>query len=176
MGRGAAVQTEHNNFGVRDVVSPGHLIAATGKLSAHLQVTPGLHLYVHYCSPQKELLRKAFVMEAMEVPTRSLFVCYGYVQHSGSEWPGENCSRYHSYLILENYDVTNAVSLAYEGVNALGAEKHSLPVKEGLHQQMGHCDEQPCLIHGCRRLSKSEGSDSELSTSVPETRTIFDDD
>lgn len=59
-------------------------------------------------------------------------------------------------------NLPDAIVSTYGDIIAVGAENRSLSVERGLHQQAGDFDEQSCLTHGHRRLSKSENSDPKL--------------
>lgn len=85
-GLGAEAQTGLNDFGVRNGDSPGYFFLVTGELSAHLHVTPGSPLYVHYKGARKKLFREAFATEEVEIPPTTVFVAHGYVQDADSEW------------------------------------------------------------------------------------------
>lgn len=76
-------------------------------------------------------------MEAVEVPSVSVFVNHGYVQHVVSEVRDDYCIRYHSYSILKNHDLPDRIAFAYAGSTALRAEKNSLSLSEGPDQQVG---------------------------------------
>lgn len=67
-GQGAETQTLHNDYAVRDEESPGYFLTVTGEVSAHLYVTPGSHLHVHYNAARQKLLREAFMTEAVKIP------------------------------------------------------------------------------------------------------------
>lgn len=56
-GLDAATHTGHNNFVVRDGELPGYLFTVTGEVGAHLHVTLGFYLYVHYNATEKILLQ-----------------------------------------------------------------------------------------------------------------------
>lgn len=63
----------------------GVLLTGCRKVSAHIQVTMGLPLFVHYSAAQKQLSRNALVLKEIRVPAIYVFVGYGYVQHTDSE-------------------------------------------------------------------------------------------
>lgn len=109
-------------------------------------------------------------MEAVKTPPRSAFFGHRYDQHAARDCNGEHCACYHSCLTPENHDLPDAVAFACGGSIALDAEKHSLLVEYRLDQQAGDLDEQCRLIQSSRGSSKSEGSHSELSMSMPERR------
>lgn len=90
-------------------------------MSAHISVTTGSYRYVDYSGAPKKLLREASVMEEMKISPASVFVKHGYVQHSGSQWRGHYCTRYHSHLILENHALQDEIPLAYEESSAVGS-------------------------------------------------------
>lgn len=79
MGRDPATQTGHDDFFVKDRESPGHFFVAIDELGANIYVTPGSHLHFHYSTALKKLLKGAFVMEAVDVPPRTVLVGPGYV-------------------------------------------------------------------------------------------------
>lgn len=56
-GRGTKTQTGHKYFVVMDGESLGYMFTVTGEVSAHVYVTPWLHVYVHHNNAQKKLLR-----------------------------------------------------------------------------------------------------------------------
>lgn len=107
---GAAAQTRHNEFVVKNGLSPGYFFTATGEVGTHLYVPPGSRLFVHYSTARKNLLKEAFVMEAVEIPPRSVFAGRGYVQHAESEWCGEQCPSYHGHPTAENHDLPDAIA------------------------------------------------------------------
>lgn len=92
-------------------------------------------------------------MEPVGIPPRSLFICHKYFQHAGSEWPGEHCITYHSYLIPENHGLPDKTALARKSSIDFWAERHSLTVERGLDQQAGDSDEQPHFTYGFRSSS-----------------------
>lgn len=108
-------------------------------------------------------------MGVVEIQPRFVFVGHGYVQHACSEWRGEQSTCYHSYLLPESHDLLDVVALAYEQSITYGGRK-ALPSVEGrLDPQVGDSDEQPHMKHWS---SKSESSDSRLSTFVLEAENV----
>lgn len=141
-------------------------------MSAHLYATLSFPLYVHHTAAPKKLLREAYVMEAVELPPRSVFVSHGLVQHASSEWRGEHYNSHHSYLTPGIHDLSDATACAHGGSTALVAETHSLPVEKGLDHQMGDSDDQSRTMHGFCKSSGSQSSDSKLFLFVLQTRNI----
>lgn len=75
-GWSAPAKTVHNDLVVKGEESPGHSFTATSEVSAHLYVTPGYHLYGRHSAARKRLLNRPFVMEAIKISSRSVFVGY----------------------------------------------------------------------------------------------------
>lgn len=174
-GPGAAAQTGHNSFVVRDEDSSGYIFIATSGVSANLYVTPGPHLSVQYSAACKKLMRETTVMEVVEVHSRPIFVGNEYVQHAGSVWRGEHFIRYHSYPIPKSHDLRDGIGLAYEGSIALREEKHLRSVEYGLDYQLGVSSEQPRLIHGFPMSSECEIGYSKQSMFMLEAENFPED-
>lgn len=66
--QGAAAHPEHNDFVVRGEETPGNFFIVNGKIGAHLYVSLSSDLCVHYSAARENVLKKAFVMEAVELP------------------------------------------------------------------------------------------------------------
>lgn len=62
----------------------------------------------HY--ERNALLRKASVMEELEILPCSVFVRREPVEHTGSEWREGHCAWYHTYLIPENHDLPDNIA------------------------------------------------------------------
>lgn len=92
-------------------------------MRAHLYVIPGPYAYVHYSGARKKLLKEACMTEEVKIPSASIFVGQGNVQHAVSEGHGEHRTRHHSYLIPENHDLRDTFAFAYKDSNPLGSEK-----------------------------------------------------
>lgn len=128
--RSAAAHAGHSDFAVRDKESSRPFCNATGKVSSHLYVTPGSHLYVHYSAGRKKLLREAFVMKELETPPRSVSAGHGHLQHAGSGRRVEKVIRCHSYPSPESKDLPDAIPFSYRAIVLLRAEQHSLPIEK----------------------------------------------
>lgn len=61
------MQQWHNDFAVSLGELVGYSFTATGKMSTHLYVTQGFHLYIRYTGARENLLREALVMEEVEI-------------------------------------------------------------------------------------------------------------
>lgn len=72
-----------------------------------------------YYSAARKLLRKAIVMEAVEILLGYVFVGLRSVQHAGREWRSEHCICYRSYLASENRDPLDDIASVYGGSSAL---------------------------------------------------------
>lgn len=123
MGRGAVVQMGHKEIAVRDGESPRYFFFATSKVNAPLYVTLGSHISVLYGGARKRLLEKAFLIEEVEAVPALASVDHGYVQHANSEWRGEHCIRYHSYLVSENQGLLDKPAFTYGESTVLGSRK-----------------------------------------------------
>lgn len=120
----------HNDFAVRDGVSPRYFFSATRELSAHVYVTLESYFYIHYSGARERRLRKTFLIEEVKVPQTSVFAGHGLVQHAGSRWGGEHFIRYNSYLNVKDRDLPDAISFAYGDSIPMGGKKQQYPLKE----------------------------------------------
>lgn len=173
--RGAAAQTWHKDYAVRDGESLRYFFNATCEVKAHLYGTLGSHLFVPYSAAREKLLREAFVMPEVETPPRPVFVGHGYIQHAGSEWRDEHFIQHCSYLLSESHGLPDAIAFAHRGSTDLGAEKHLLSLRTSLDQQMEGSDEQPRIINGSRKSFQMKDSDHELSICMLEGENTLED-
>lgn len=110
----------------------GYFLIVASEVNARFYIAPRSDLYVNYSIARKKLLRETFLIEAVQISPGSVFTGHGYVQHAGGERRGEHCTRYHSLLIPENIDLQNGIAFVFDGSVASEAEKHSMPVQNGL--------------------------------------------
>lgn len=118
-------------------------------MSAHFYVSPGSHLYVHYSSAQKMLLKQAFVMEGMETPLSFFPVGHRYAQHAGKKRRGDHCIRYHRYLIPEIHESPDVIAFAHKDCNASGSEKVAISPEEDLDLQERDSDGDVVMEREC---------------------------
>ena len=108
------IQIIHNDFEpIIPNSCPGYFVIATGLKPAFLHVIPGSHRYVFYDSNDLTNLSKVFKAEKFEIPSQSIFVGHGWVQHAGSGWTGSSCLRYHLYFVPDGYKLPDGIHFAY---------------------------------------------------------------
>ena len=112
-GNGCLDQTGHNDFQVKLNTSPGFFAIVTARESARLWVCPGSHQYVHYDDKSKRDLADLLVMNEITIPSYSIFIGQGHLQHAGTGWRGSHCLRYHMYLIPRDNPITDNIHYAY---------------------------------------------------------------
>lgn len=107
-GRCTSEQKRHKVFVVRE-----------GKFVGY----PGPYLYVYCSAARKKLLTEPFLVEAVEIPPKSVFAGHGYVLQAGSELRSEHCIRYYSCLIPENHNLPDSTAFRYGDCIAFAGSK-----------------------------------------------------
>lgn len=83
---------EHKDFVVYGRAVTKIRFYATGDVSAYLYFTPGSNMFIDYHRDRKKLLRRASVMEEVQIMPSSVCVAYWYVQNGESKWGGTRCA------------------------------------------------------------------------------------
>lgn len=78
-GQVTVAQMRQTFFVVRDGDSLGYFFIAFSGMSAHLYVTSGSRLHVHYSAAREKLPREALLMQALQSLQISVLVGRGYV-------------------------------------------------------------------------------------------------
>lgn len=60
------------------------------------------------------------MVEEADASPNFIFVGHKYVQNGGREWRGELCTRYHSYVVPRNCDMSDKKASACENSTAFG--------------------------------------------------------
>lgn len=107
-------QCGHNDFAVKDTLSPGYFVIVSGIRGASLMVCPGSQKYVRYNPGRRELIRRSLQMEEIMIPPLSMFIGHGYLQHAGAGWRGHHAVRYHTYVAPTSHPLPDAISFAYD--------------------------------------------------------------
>lgn len=113
MVRGVQPQIGHNDFAIRDGELLRYIFPVMKDVTTHSCVALGPHLYVRSIGARKQLLGETYVMEEVKISPIFVLVSHGYAQHASSEWRGENCTWYRSYLIPQIRDLPDAIDFAY---------------------------------------------------------------
>lgn len=77
----------------------------------------------------------SFVIKETEDRLTSDFPGYGYVQYAGSECRKDRCTRYHSYVIPKNCDLSDAISFCVRKQHRFGLDKRCGFLKKRQNQQ-----------------------------------------
>lgn len=154
---------------VRDGESTGYFFLATGEVSAHLYVAPGSHVYVGYSDARKELLRKAFEMEEIQIPASSVFIVHGFVQHGESVWRGSHCFRYHTYRIPQSHNLPDLIPFGYGESIEAGLREDPLSMVKAFFTEEAEWKLEPSEKEGSEEDKEGEGSNSESSNIMLES-------
>lgn len=104
-------------------------------------------------------LTEIFVLEEVEILPSSVFVGHRYVQHKGSEWRGEHCFRYRSYLNPENHELPDARASAYGNRTVFNSKEAAVSLQRGLDRQEEDSDGGAVKEDGSIRGSDNEQSE-----------------
>lgn len=74
---------------------------------------PRSEYYVFYSTAKKHVLTKKLYMVPVTIPSFSIFVGDGRLQHAGAGWEGMYYLRYHDYFILYLISVKDTISVVY---------------------------------------------------------------
>ena len=80
-------------------------------------------------------------MDEVQIPSYSIFIRYGYVQHEGDGYGGTHALRYHMYIIPADNNLKDAISYPYgrsfrkwddlDGINSHPSVASSSPSRRG---------------------------------------------
>lgn len=117
---GASVKSG-NEYMKLSASSPGFFTLTTCNYPVSLWVAPGSHRYVYESDDVKEILAKSLRMIKVNIPSYSVFVGHGHVQHAGTAWEAsedsnsrmESFLRYHMYVSPLGRKIPDAIMFAF---------------------------------------------------------------
>lgn len=101
-------------------------------------------------------MREVGLIEEVEILLTFVFVGHRYVQHAHKECPGEYCTRYQNYSILENHELPDAIAFAYEYSTHLGSAKAAVSLESGVAKKEGYSEEDALMGEESNKSFDSE--------------------
>lgn len=86
---------------------------ATRKEKKYLYACPRMLKFFKYPKKKKKKIANTLKMEEIEVPKRSVFVLYGFLQHARTGWKGDHALRYYNICETRREDPQTSVAFAY---------------------------------------------------------------
>lgn len=108
-GRGVESQVGHNDFEPRKGESPGYFVIVSGTESVDLHVSPGSHHFVFSSDEVIEEMISSYQMITIQIPSFSMFIGHGSLQHAGAGWNGNYGLRYHLYVVPVQYNLPDRI-------------------------------------------------------------------